>query len=145
MNIKFIRYNTPEYHQQISLRNKILRAPLGLILTPEDIKQEKNDLFLAYFHKNQIIGGLVLTKMNPKTLKLRQMAIDLNYQKQGLGKALVLFAEQYAQINTFKEIELNARYTAINFYKKLQYQIISDTFIEVGLPHQKMLKQWVID
>ncbi|NOZ36403.1 MAG: GNAT family N-acetyltransferase [Chlorobi bacterium] len=39
-----------------------------------------------------------------------------------------------------QKIVLHARKTAVSFYLKLNYKIISEQFYEVGIPHFKMRK-----
>jgi predicted GNAT family N-acyltransferase len=38
-------------------------------------------------------------------------------------------------------MELHARATAIDFYKRLGYSVCSEEFTEVGIPHRIMRKQ----
>jgi len=53
---------------------------------------------------------------------------------------LVLFSEKWAKDNGYRRIELHARETAIDFYKRMQYQITGSVFEEVGIPHRAMFK-----
>lgn len=55
MALKFIDHGTKEYNQMIDLRMQILRAPLGLTFTNEDLEKEKNDILLGCFDEEQLI------------------------------------------------------------------------------------------
>jgi len=45
-----------------------------------------------------------------------------------------------ANKNNFKTMILTARKTAVDFYKKVGYKVVSDEFIEITIPHYKMEK-----
>ncbi len=140
MIIKTIEYNSAEYRMLCELRNEVLRRPINLLLTPEDIQKEANDMFIAALENRQIIGCCILTEINSNEVKLRQMAIASEFQKQKLGSRIMDFAEQLAKSKNYQSIYLHARKTAVEFYKKHGYSIISDEFLEVGIPHFEMRK-----
>lgn len=142
MNIVKIDFATPEYDETIRLRYKILREPLGLEFTEEQLATEYSDFHLAAYDAAWILRGcLVLTPLSDTTIKMRQVAVDSSVQKQGIGQLLVKASEQFAIQNGFKIMELNARDTAIPFYEKLGYQKVGDMFTEVNIPHFKMKKE----
>lgn len=60
--------------------------------------------------------------------QLRGMAVLPEFQKKGLGEALVKHAENDALERGGKIIWFNAREIAVAFYKKLGYEIIGDPF-----------------
>jgi len=140
-HLKLITYQSNEYQQMIALRSKILRKPLGLSFKKEDLTIDENEILIGLFSTDKLVGCVQLRPIDKKKVKLRQMAVDNNYQKQGLGKKLMSFAEKQALSLGYSIIELHARKTASDFYKKLQYKIVSDQFEEVGIPHVKMIKK----
>jgi predicted GNAT family N-acyltransferase len=71
---------------------------------------------------------------------MRQVAVDDKQQNKGFGTELVETAEEFCREKGFTKIELNAREASVNFYLKLNYKIVGDPFIEVGIPHKKMIK-----
>lgn len=60
--------------------------------------------------------------------QLRGMAVLPEFQKKGLGEALVKHAENNALERGGKIIWFNAREIAVAFYKKLGYEIIGEPF-----------------
>lgn len=142
MDFKIIEYKSAEYDQMVDLRYEILRKPLGLTFSEQDLEKDKNDILLAAFYPNagEITGCCILTKLNEVTAQLRQMAIAEFCQGKGLGCELLTFAEQTAIKHNYKYIYLHARKTAIDFYKKQGYSIEGGQFTEVGIPHFEMLK-----
>lgn len=142
MNIVKVEFATPEYDETIRLRYKILREPLGLEFTEEQLAAEYSDIHLAAYDNAWILRGcLVLTPKSPEVVKMRQVAVDTSFQKQGIGQLLVAASENFSRENGFEMIELNARDTAIPFYEKLGYQKEGNMFVEVNIPHFKMIKK----
>ena len=141
MNIIQVEFATPEYDETVALRYKILREPLELDFTEEQLAAEYADFHLAAYSDARILRGcLVLTPKNDKVLKMRQVAINIGSQGKGIGTLLVQASEAFGRANGFEIMELNARDTAIHFYEKLNYQKVGEEFIEVNIPHFKMLK-----
>ena len=47
MALKIIDHGTPEYRQMVKLRDDILRKPLGLGFTPQELEKEKDNMLIA--------------------------------------------------------------------------------------------------
>jgi N-acetylglutamate synthase-like GNAT family acetyltransferase len=141
MNFTQIEFASPEYDEAIGLRYEILRKPLGLTYTVEQLSEEWDDFHLvAYDADYEMIGYLNLTIIDEKTLKMRQVAIAERVQNYGVGTALVQFSEQFAKGKGYETILLHARETAIPFYQKNKYRLVGAPFEEVGIVHRKMEK-----
>ncbi|MBK9152523.1 MAG: GNAT family N-acetyltransferase [Saprospiraceae bacterium] len=136
-----IEFATPEFDEAVRLRDKILRKPLGLQFTPEDIATEYDSIHLGcYTANNDLAAVLTLKPVSQKTVKMRQVAVDDALQNMGVGKFLVLQSEKLARFKGFERIELHARLTAVPFYESLQYLQSGDIFKEVGIDHVFMYK-----
>jgi predicted GNAT family N-acyltransferase len=140
MEIKFIEHNSPEYFQALELRNEVLRKPLGLSFSKEELENEKEQLHLVTIHKDKIVACLCVKVNSQEQAQIRQMAVNPNFQGHGLGKSIMLFAENYLESKGFREILLKARETVIPFYLKLGYEEYGEFFIEVTLSHRWMKK-----
>lgn len=140
IEIKEIEFDSPEYKDEVELRDKILREPLGLTFTAEQLKSEENEYHLGAYLSGKLIGCLLLKPIDNSTVKMRQVAVDETIQGKGVGKKLVEFSEQFAFGKGYSEIILNARDTAVQFYLKMGYKVIGEMFIEVTIPHYKMQK-----
>ena len=68
------------------------------------------------------------------------MAVLNNLQGKGIGRALMMFAENIARDRGFRKISMHARKTAVGFYEKLGYEVEGDEFLEVTIPHHIMKK-----
>ena len=139
-SIKQVAHDSPDYWQCVDLRSAVLRKPLGLAFSPEDLAAEHDSIHLALFAGQEVIGCLVLKPVKPTTFKMRQVAVDPQYRGQSLGRALVLASETLARSIGVDKLVLHAREVAVPFYLKLDYQIEGDRFVEVGVDHFKMSK-----
>ena len=140
MGLKRIDHGSAEYIQMVALRNEILRKPLGLDFSEEELANEKHDTLIAAFDDDEMVGCCMLCKVNDEKVKLRQMAVHENLQGKGLGAAILHFAENIARDKGYKTLFMHARESAVGFYEKLGYQINSEVFKEVNIPHYVMEK-----
>jgi predicted GNAT family N-acyltransferase len=146
INLKFhiipIEFGTPEYCESISLRTKILRIPLGLQFDVKKLADEYDSIHLGCYTTNyELIACLVLEKINNDNVKMRQVAVDTAFQGKGVGSKLVTESERIVKELGFTKIVCHARESAVPFYLKLNYNIVGKKFIEVGIPHFKMVKK----
>lgn len=140
IEIKQIIFGTKEHTLEIDLRKKVLRDPLGLKFSSEELNNEYNHYHIGAFAETQLIGCLVLTPVDEKTIKMRQVAVASETQRLGIGASLVSYSELFSKKMGFDQIILNARLTAIPFYLKLNYEVTGETFTEISIPHLKMKK-----
>jgi predicted GNAT family N-acyltransferase len=140
MALKMIDHGTREYNQMIQLRNDMLRKPLGLSFSVEEMEKEKNDVLIGAFEDDKLLGCCLLTRVDDKVVRLRQMAVPNSLQGKGVGRALMTFAENIATDLGYKKLIMHARKTALGFYGKLGYTVSGDEFTEVTIPHFVMEK-----
>ncbi len=142
MNIQNIEFGTPAFDEAVSLRNDILRVPLGLAFEAEDIQTEWDSYHLGLYDQNQALQAcLTLLPVDKQEIKMRQVAVAEAQQSKGLGSVLVEASETFCKDRKFNMLVLHARKTAVAFYKKLGYKTKGKMFEEVGVPHYKMYKK----
>ncbi|MDZ4795886.1 MAG: GNAT family N-acetyltransferase [Bacteroidota bacterium] len=141
MALKIIDHGSPEYRQMVKLRDDILRKPLGLGFTAEELEEEKQNMLIAAFEDEDILGCCMLVEENTQTVRLRQMAVLNDLQGKGIGRALMGFAENIARDQGYKILAMHARKNATGFYEKMGYKIASEEFTEVTIPHFVMEKK----
>src|SRR5260221_13592949 len=121
MALRMIDHGTKEYQQMVNLRNEILRKPLGLTFDREELEKEKEDILMGAFEDDRLLGCCLLSRVDAITVRLRQMAVPNNMQGKGVGRALMIFAENIARDLGYKRLVMHARVTALGFYEKLGY------------------------
>jgi GNAT superfamily N-acetyltransferase len=141
MYILQIAFGTPAFDEAVQLRYEVLRRPLGLTYTVEQLAAEYDQLHLAaYSDAAVLIGYLNLTPKDAQIVKMRQVAVAPTWQRKGVGNALVKASEELAQQLGFARMVLHARETAVPFYNALGYNSVGAQFEEVGIPHFRMEK-----
>ena len=141
MNICIIQHGTKEYQLSVLLRDEILRKPLKLSFDPAQLAKEDKDIHIVGFIGEKMAATLMLCHNSEDIIQMRQVAVSNDFQKQGLGKKLVIYAENYAREKGYKTMYLHARKVASGFYLALGYEIVGDEFKEVNIPHFAMQKK----
>ena len=136
---KVIPYGSNDYKTAVALRESILRKPLGLSFSAEELEQEKEHIHIAGFLSEKICATAVLVPEGD-SFKMQRVATDETLQGLGIGSAMMAFCEEYARTHEFKAIYCHARGTAIPFYLKNGYCLEGEPFDEDGIPHHKMRK-----
>jgi predicted GNAT family N-acyltransferase len=141
MALKIIEHGSLEYAKMVQLRNEILRKPLGLQFSDDELAKEENDILIGAFDDDDILACCMLTQESKEKVRLRQMAVLNNLQGKGIGATMMNFAENVARDHGFQVMSMHARKSAVGFYEKLGYKISSDEFTEVTIPHFEMQKK----
>jgi N-acetylglutamate synthase-like GNAT family acetyltransferase len=143
MALRMIDHGTKEYQQMVQLRIDILRKPLGLGFDKEELEKEKEDVLIGAFEDERMLGCCMMTRIDTTTVRLRQMAVPGNMQGKGVGRALMIFAENIARDLGYNRLCMHARSTAVGFYQKLGYHTTGNEFTEVTIPHYVMEKDLI--
>lgn len=141
LTVKEITFGTPEHEQMLDLRNRVLRIPIGLQISKEEIDADKNDYLIGAFDGNFLAGCLVLKKLDLDWVKIRQVAVDPDVQSRGTGAALLQASYDVARAWGYKKICCHAREPAIRFYLKNNWVEVGEMFDEQGIPHRRMEKE----
>lgn len=129
------------YSAALQLRNRLLRLPLGLDLMDEDLTEDASQRHFGMCHGDQIVASVSIKPLTGGLVKLRQMCVEIDAQRTGLGRKLIEQVEPILAADGIAEIELAARVTAVPFYERLGYRSVGSSFFEVEIPHQKMVKR----
>ena len=140
--VRRITITDAAYKDMLTLRDEVLRKPLGMSVYNDDLSKDADDIMLVAFAGDAAVGCTMLKPLGNQELKLRQMAVSAAWQGRGIGAMLVSVAEQEALNAGCTTIALNARETAIAFYERLGYKAEGPVFTEVNIPHRLMKKTW---
>jgi predicted GNAT family N-acyltransferase len=72
--------------------------------------------------------------------KVERICVLKEARKTGAGKAVMNGIENYARELGIHKLKLNAQTQAIPFYAGLGYEIVSEEFLDAGIPHKTMIK-----
>lgn len=138
--VRTLAHASPDYDAAVALRRKILRTPLGLDFTAEQLADEACDIHLAAYLDGNVVATVVLTPYDATTFKLRQMAVADILRGSGVGSKLLQAAENHARTAGRPRIVLAARVSAQDFYARNGYTSEGDVYTEVTIPHIRMTK-----
>ncbi len=137
-------YRSPEtekeFENYLKFRWEQLRKPLGLTQGSEQDELENSAFHIAAFNNEKIIGVGRLQIEKEASARIRYMAVDNKFRKQGIGSRLLEELENTAKAKGVKKCWLNARESAARFYLKNNYEIRGEATSELEIPHQKMEK-----
>jgi predicted GNAT family N-acyltransferase len=141
VNLRPIQFDSTDYQAAFHLRQQVLRAPLGSNLADENLEAEREQQHFGLFDDNEVLLACVIAApLAPAHMKLRQMAVATEYQRQGLGWTLLSGVEAILLGGGVTTLTLHARWSAVGFYRRLGYSTHGERFIEIGLPHVAMGK-----
>ncbi|MBD0403926.1 GNAT family N-acetyltransferase [Flammeovirga sp. EKP202] len=144
MIIKEVAFNSADHKLTVALRDEVLRKPLGLQFSEEELSEEFDSYHLAAMNDNdEVVACLVLKPISPEEIKMRQVAVREDQRGKGLGSLMIQFSEFFSMDHGFETMSLHARAVSKEFYEKMDYEVVGDQFEEVGIPHYKFIKKLV--
>lgn len=138
-----IHYGSDFYQAECALRHEVLRAPLGLSLLDEDLSQEREQRHFGLFDDSELVACGIAVVLSATEAKIRQMAVIPGHQGQGCGRRIIEGLEQHLIARGVVHFSMHARVTAVSFYENLGYLRIDGEFLEVGIPHVRMVKSLI--
>lgn len=138
-----VDYGSSKYEELAKLRYRVLLEPLGFnFLDAHRAKEEK------YLHivcvdgvDDKVIGGMMLAPMDNDKIRLMQVAVEEKYQRDGVGKDLVKYAEKIAKNIGYTKIVMHAMLSVVRFYEKMGYKQEGDLVEERGVTFAIMVKK----
>jgi len=131
-----------EFEKYYDLRWKILRKPWNQPRGSEKDELEDKSIHLMVIKDSQILGVGRGHFNTMDEAQIRYMAVEENQQGKGIGKIILSELEKRLRSAGAKYIILNARESAIDFYKKQDYRIAEKSHTLFGsIHHLKMKKE----
>jgi len=92
---------------------------------------EKTEIFFGYKQNNELIGYVTMIPSFPgyKHCEVYWLAVKKKFQKQGIGKKLMKFIENFAKNKGFRKVCLYTGKEMKNaqlFYKKIGYEFVNE-------------------
>ena len=139
-----IVYRSPEtekeFENYFKFRWEQLRKPLDLTQGSEQDELENHAFHIAAYNNKNIIGVGRLNIEKNQSARIRYMAVDNKFRKQGIGSRLLEELEKIAKAKDVIKCWLNARESAASFYLKNSYEIRGEATSELEIPHLRMEK-----
>lgn len=140
VELEEVTFGGKRYREALTLRERVLRAPLGVQWTEAEIQAEPADRHFVVLDDGQLVACVVVKDLGDGRVKVRQMAVEPERQGEGIGRRLLLGVEETLAAEGRREVVLHAREVARGFYQRLGYAESGESFLEVGIPHRMMVK-----
>jgi len=123
--MKIIEPSTPdEFQYYYDLRWKILRAPWNQPRGSEQDELEPSSRHLMVIDSKQAVIAVGRLHFNSiREAQIRYMAVDVDQQRKGVGTLLLDALEQKAAKLGAARIVMDARESALQFYRKHGYAV----------------------
>ena len=129
------------HRRSLALREAVLRAPLGLTLTEEELSEEEGRTHFCAVSGGHVVGSVSLKPLDAATLQLKQMVVAEDRRREKIGVRLLVRAEEWAKAAGYRLMVLDARIGAEGFYSRFGYASEGEPFEETKLPHIRMTKR----
>lgn len=106
----------------------------------EEIDQFENDSVHFVLYVNGKSAGAGRFRILEGIGKVERICVLKEHRNTGAGVAIMKKIEEYAASQGISALKLNAQTQAIPFYSKLGYEIVSEEFLDAGIPHKTMKK-----
>ncbi|WAA13090.1 GNAT family N-acetyltransferase [Fervidibacillus halotolerans] len=102
-----------------------------------DQYEDESTHFVLYNNQKEPIGAGRFREVDGVG-KIERICVLPSYRKRGLGELLMEKIIEFAKENHFSKVKLNSQTHAIPFYEKLGFTVVSDEFMDAGIPHKTM-------
>lgn len=139
---KFEDLTVPELYTILKLRNEVFVVEQNCVYPDMDGKDIPS-LHLCGWLNNQLL--VAYARLIPAGIAYTEASIgrfvsNAAYRKNGYGKKLMQKAIEACYTNFGKQpIKIGAQQYLVNFYESFGFHVISDPYIEDGIPHVEML------
>ncbi len=130
-----------EFKQYYNLRWRILRKPWNQAEGSEKDELEGECIHIIAKDDDTVIGIGRLQFNSKDEAQIRYMAIETEYEKQGIGKQIVAALEKQARDKNRTMIILDAREPAAGFYENLGYVKKESTYLLFNSIQHFMMKK----
>ncbi len=131
-----------EYLEQITfIRNTVFVEELKI---PKNLEWDNQDSSACHFiitsNNNKLIAYARLLTLDDNLGKLGRVAVLQHWRHQGIGNLLVSEICNIAPKLNINAIQLSSQISAVNFYLKLGFKNLGESYHEAGIKHRTMLK-----
>ncbi len=132
-----------DFKKYFDLRWRILRKPWGQPRGTEKDELEERSIHLMVCESGRIPIGIGRAHFNsPDEAQIRFMAVAEQFQGKGVGRLVLKELEKRVKAKGAKQITMNARKTAADFYEKHGYKVMGKAHVLFdSVLHLRMRKE----
>ncbi|MFS0560213.1 GNAT family N-acetyltransferase [Terribacillus sp. 179-K 1B1 HS] len=106
-----------------------------------EIDELENESIHFVGYEGDIPGAAARMRLVDGYAKMERICILKEFRGKHYGNKLMWGMEEEAKKRGIQKAKLNAQTHAIPFYERLGYTVVSDAFMDAGIPHKTMIKQ----
>lgn len=132
----------PSFARCLALRTAVFVDEQGV---PAELEEDGLDEacvhILVFDAAGADLGCARLRALPGGQVKAERVAVRADLRGQGVGRFVMDLLEAVGRQRGASEVLLSAQVSALPFYEKLGYAVISDEFMDAGIPHRKMSRR----
>jgi len=105
-----------------------------------ELDEDQEGIHFGAFTDDKLVGVISLFQTS-SSFQFRKLAVANEYQKMGIGNALLQRVEEFAESEGGTVIWCNARVSAIGFYMKAGYTHTGKLFAKNGFDYEILKKE----
>ena len=132
---------TDEWQEYYDLRYRVLRQPWNQPRGSERNEGDETGLHFALFESGKITAIARLDQSDQFEAQVRFVAVESFVQGRGYGRLIMEACEKFAIERGDTKMILHAREVALDFYKRLDYELVEKSHLLFGeIQHYLMVK-----
>lgn len=138
-NWRVVRAHTvAERQEALAVRHEVFVKEQGVPVDREQDAHDENAIHFVAYDGNQPVGAARLREYDDGVGKIERVAVRADRREEGWGRRIMAAIETAAQDNMV--LRLDSQRDAIGFYEQLGYDVVSEPFMDAGIPHRTMIK-----
>lgn len=139
MKVEIVK-NNQQLEDAYSVRKTVFVEEQNVSLEEEiDQYEQSSTHFVLYDTKNHPVGAGRFRVVDGLG-KVERICVLAEVRKDGGGKLIMQAIEDFAKQEGIHTLILGAQTHAIGFYSNLGYEVVSEEFLDAGIPHKTMKK-----
>jgi predicted GNAT family N-acyltransferase len=131
--------NEKELEDAFSVRRTVFIDEQNVPAEEELDQHEDEATHFVLYHEGSPIGAGRFRFIDGYG-KVERICVLKEARKTGAGKRIMNGIEEYALEEDIRKLKLNSQTHAIPFYAGLGYEVVSEEFLDAGIPHKTMIK-----
>jgi len=138
LNLKLVK-NNQELENAYRIRKVVFVEEQQVPVEEEiDHLEAESKHFVLYDHNEPVGAGRF--RVVDDYGKVERICVLKEKRGTGAGRVIMEGIEAFAKSKGISKLKLNAQTHAIPFYENLGYEVISEEFMDAGIPHRTMAK-----
>lgn len=138
---RVVRVRTADEREKaLDVRHEVFVDEQGVPIDREHDEYDDCAIHFVAYDGTQPVGAARLREYENRVGKIERVAIRAERRGEGWGRKIMAAVETTAHEEGFALLRLDSQNDAIGFYERLGYEVVSESFIDAGIPHRTMVK-----